>query len=115
MRCLRWSIEGATVDNGVLHFAKAIDLADQDGHTQILETIGSVLDPDILDSQEIFVKTLGPEEVGVALEGADDVVAVNLPTQSFNFSTTLLSNMIKIPPEALLDPKKTPIYMSTLP
>jgi hypothetical protein len=49
-----------------------------------------VLDPDVLDSQELFVETLGPKKIGVTLEGADDVVVVNLPTQSFNFSTTLL-------------------------
>lgn len=72
----------ANADDGAVHFAEAIYLADQDGHAQILETPGvadpAVLDPELAHAQELFAETLGPEEVGVALEGADDVVAVDL-------------------------------------
>lgn len=57
-------------------------MADQHGHAQILKTPSvadpAVFNPEVAHAQELFAETLGPEQVGVTLEGADDVVAVNL-------------------------------------
>jgi len=38
----------------------------------------AVFDPQVVHAEKLFAETLGPEEVGVSLEGGDDVVVVDL-------------------------------------
>jgi hypothetical protein len=52
--------------DGAVHFAEAIDLANQDGHAQILETPG-VADPTVLDPEEAAEEAAG-------LRAVDDLV-----------------------------------------
>lgn len=62
-------------------------MADEDCHAQVLEASGvadpAVLDPQIVHAQKLFAETLSPEEVGVPLERADDVVVVDLGEDPF--------------------------------
>jgi len=57
-------------------------LANKHGHAEILEAAGvaysTVFDPQLVHAQKLFAETLSPEEVGVSLEGGDDVVVVDL-------------------------------------
>lgn len=77
----------ADAHKGGVQFAEAIDLAYQNRHPQILEASGvadsAVFDPQIVHSDEFLTESLGPEEIGVPLEGADDVVVVDLGQNPF--------------------------------
>ena len=57
-----------------------IDHRHQDGHAEILERAGvrvaALLDPEILDVKLLAV-AIGPEEIGVALAGRNDVLVVD--------------------------------------
>ena len=57
-------------------------LADEDGHAEVLEASSvadpAVLHPKVVHGEELFPEPFGPEEVGVAFEGANDVVGVDL-------------------------------------
>ena len=46
----------------------------------------AVFDPQIVHAEELFAETLGPEEVGVTLEGGDDIVVVDLGEDPFFFA-----------------------------
>ena len=72
----------ADTNDGAVHFPQAIDLANEHGHAEILEAAGvaysAVFDPQLVHAEKLFAETLGPEEVGVSLEGGDDVIVVDL-------------------------------------
>ncbi|KAK4423634.1 hypothetical protein Salat_1946300 [Sesamum alatum] len=77
----------ADADEWAVHLVQSIDLANQNSHPQILETAGManppVFDPQIIHPEDFLAESLGPEEIGVTFEHADDVIIVDFGQDPF--------------------------------